>query len=63
MPISEEITPERARADSASASVRASAPAKNHGPYSVIVLVLPVMIVALFVALGILGLLAKLFSW
>jgi hypothetical protein len=52
MPISEEITPERKHA-----------PAKNHGPYSVIVLVLPVMIVALFVALGILGLLAKLFSW
>jgi hypothetical protein len=63
MPTSEEITPERAHVDSSSAPARERAPAKNHGPYSVILWVLPVMFVALFIAIGILGLLAKLFSW
>jgi hypothetical protein len=63
MSSSEEVTPERARADSTSASARERAPSSNHGPYSVILWVLPVTFVAMFIAIGILGLLAKLFSW
>ncbi|WP_206997613.1 hypothetical protein [Trinickia mobilis] len=61
-PTSEDVTPESARADSTSASARERAPSKGHGPYTVIVLVLPVMIAALFITLGVFGLLVRLFS-
>lgn len=62
MPSSEEVPHERSRADSPSASARERAPSKSHGPYSVIVLVLPVMFAGMFIAIGMLGLLVKLFS-